>query len=155
MFCTHCGQQLPQDANFCFKCGKPQKAGVESFSAAPVKWEYCEVKMKEEVLKDRGWFTQTRVVTRQMIAHAHGPSGKYIAASSSIVRVEEEYRSFGHGIDGWQPKSTSLFDPDNPHIDMGFMGFFNIHEQITTELLSDGWEIRDQDGEKFRRRVPG
>ena len=28
MFCTKCGQQLPSDANFCLKCGLPQKPEV-------------------------------------------------------------------------------------------------------------------------------
>jgi large subunit ribosomal protein L7/L12 len=25
MYCIHCGTNLPDDANFCSKCGKPQK----------------------------------------------------------------------------------------------------------------------------------
>jgi hypothetical protein len=28
MYCVKCGQQLPDDANFCLKCGVAQKAGV-------------------------------------------------------------------------------------------------------------------------------
>lgn len=28
MYCKKCGQQLPDDANFCLKCGTPQRAGM-------------------------------------------------------------------------------------------------------------------------------
>lgn len=39
MYCAKCGQQLPDDANFCLKCGAPQKAGVSATSVAPVERE--------------------------------------------------------------------------------------------------------------------
>ncbi|MGH7488485.1 MAG: zinc ribbon domain-containing protein [bacterium] len=28
MFCTICGTELPEDANFCLKCGRPQREGI-------------------------------------------------------------------------------------------------------------------------------
>ena len=45
MFCSKCGAQLPEDANFCLKCGKPQRAsaGVTKDAAPSVRhWEYRE-----------------------------------------------------------------------------------------------------------------
>jgi hypothetical protein len=45
MFCTKCGAQLPNDANFCLKCGKSQNSA--SYTSAPSltqsKWEYKEL----------------------------------------------------------------------------------------------------------------
>lgn len=41
MHCMKCGTQLPQDANFCYKCG----TFVGKTDSNPVKeqWEYCEI----------------------------------------------------------------------------------------------------------------
>ncbi len=39
MFCISCGKTIPDDANFCAYCGKPQKGGE---SRGPVEWEYTE-----------------------------------------------------------------------------------------------------------------
>src|SRR5437667_4446173 len=42
MFCVSCGQQLPDEANFCPKCGVPQRMGVsEATDISKVRWETC------------------------------------------------------------------------------------------------------------------
>jgi hypothetical protein len=43
MFCVYCGTQIPDDAAFCSKCGKPQKDHQSARPAQPVSstdWEY-------------------------------------------------------------------------------------------------------------------
>jgi len=40
MFCSKCGTEIPDEANFCWKCGKPQKEGVVT---DPPKYEICEI----------------------------------------------------------------------------------------------------------------
>ena len=34
MYCVKCGTQLPDHANFCFKCGVPQKGGVPAAASS-------------------------------------------------------------------------------------------------------------------------
>ncbi|RJP53699.1 MAG: zinc ribbon domain-containing protein [Anaerolineaceae bacterium] len=75
MFCRNCGIQLPDDANFCLKCGYPQK---DNISTDEIKWETCEtdwVHVKPGTLFSKG--------TAKYIARAIGPQGQYIAGQSS------------------------------------------------------------------------
>lgn len=51
-FCTHCGEKLPDDANFCTKCGYRTKRGVEAGVAVPVEdWREAFSKMGVEMEK--------------------------------------------------------------------------------------------------------
>lgn len=40
MYCGKCGTELPEEANFCLKCGTPRKPGVGSVEP---KYEFCEI----------------------------------------------------------------------------------------------------------------
>jgi hypothetical protein len=42
MFCGNCGTQIPDEANFCWKCGKSVTEGVTT-EAAEVRWESAEI----------------------------------------------------------------------------------------------------------------
>jgi ribosomal protein S27AE len=83
MFCSNCGTQLPDEANFCWKCGKPQKQGAqveELKQAEETKYETCEIFYKrtyEGYAGDKGQFT----------AEAIGPEGKYCVARSEEFSV--------------------------------------------------------------------
>ena len=68
MYCMKCGQQLPNDAAFCFKCGVPQ--GAQAQATAPdelVQWEECEIITKMGILKS------------DFLAEVFGPNGHYVA----------------------------------------------------------------------------
>ncbi len=39
MFCSHCGEALPDVANFCLKCGARTRKGVEAGVSYPWTWE--------------------------------------------------------------------------------------------------------------------
>ena len=41
MFCSTCGTELPDEANFCWKCGQPVKESVSR--AVPAQYEFCEI----------------------------------------------------------------------------------------------------------------
>jgi hypothetical protein len=45
MFCVKCGTKLPDDANFCLKCGKSQNSTSDTSARLPIqaKWEYKEL----------------------------------------------------------------------------------------------------------------
>ena len=62
MFCSNCGTQLPDKANFCWMCGKPQK-------------QRTEIEFNHETLE----------ITRSLdyfVAKAIGPKGVYEAGRS-------------------------------------------------------------------------
>lgn len=43
IYCMHCGKELPDDANFCLKCGTPVGNAVKPAPQPEPKWEYCEI----------------------------------------------------------------------------------------------------------------
>ncbi len=67
MFCFNCGTQLPEDANFCFKCGKPQNVNVQGDEP---KWETCEIDAYTTKQK-LGYFWQV------LIARVYRPDGTH------------------------------------------------------------------------------
>jgi hypothetical protein len=102
MYCTNCGYQLPNDANFCLKCGRPQKAGVQ---VEEPRWETCEI---EDI-----WGGLT------LKAVAVGPSGRYIAAAQAIppptwskhADTEEAMKNLANKLvsEGWEPVTNLRF----------------------------------------------
>src|SRR5436305_242598 len=61
MFCTNCGYQMPDDANFCQKCGRPQNqsAGTASVRTdAEPQWERMEIELREGGTAKRSIITQ-------------------------------------------------------------------------------------------------
>lgn len=84
MFCSNCGTNLPDGANFCLTCGKPQTQGLPA--DAP-KSETCEINYKvthDGLTGTRGYFC----------VDAIGPDGPYMAN-----RSEE----FSCGYNTWTP----------------------------------------------------
>ena len=94
MFCSNCGIQLPDDANFCLKCGKPQKAGIQ---VDEPKWETCEIKWTSS---QRNLIANHKM---QFWADAIGPNGSYNAGESPI---------FEHPYSEREPESNNRKDSD-------------------------------------------
>ena len=44
MYCVECGTQLPQDSNFCLKCGAKQQQSPRSSSV-----EFCKLEIKDDM----------------------------------------------------------------------------------------------------------
>lgn len=77
MFCMKCGTQIPDDANFCYKCGASIGQAVR-ITDEP-KWEHCEIvyDCNEGFVSGHDfWFW----------AKAVGTSGTYCAASSTHAK---------------------------------------------------------------------
>lgn len=79
MICLNCGTQLPEDANFCSKCGKPQRGGTRTESH---KWELCEIKVKFY----RGIFDSNF----SFCAESIGPKGPYSISESKKFNINPD-----------------------------------------------------------------
>ena len=52
IFCSNCGEKLPEDSNFCTKCGFKTRRGVEAGVSAPTEdWREAFSKMGVEMEK--------------------------------------------------------------------------------------------------------
>jgi predicted amidophosphoribosyltransferase len=54
IYCSHCGKELPDDASFCMKCGKPLKGGVVSPQTPLMRWEYKDLVIRLNDIKEKG-----------------------------------------------------------------------------------------------------
>lgn len=65
MFCSNCRTELPDEANFCWHCGDPQKRGPSKPA-----YEYCRIRMPNSM---RGL---TKLSHYQFLVVGEGPDGK-------------------------------------------------------------------------------
>lgn len=59
IYCMQCGKELPDDANFCLKCGKPVGGTVQSAPQSEPKWEYCEIVYDDPISKRKKRWAKT------------------------------------------------------------------------------------------------
>jgi DNA-directed RNA polymerase subunit RPC12/RpoP len=52
VFCSHCGEELPEEAYFCLKCGAMTSKGVEAGVPSPWKWDKEVEKTLSTVAKE-------------------------------------------------------------------------------------------------------
>ena len=131
MFCISCGTHLPDEANFCWKCGKPQKPGIQPNKP---KWETCEI--VSEKVRDGGVFSGDYL---RFWAEAIGSDGQYSAGESAVFK--------GPYIVGYPSFPNS--DDQNTTV---------AHKTLIQKLVKDGWEPASDRGlnwwnYRFRRRV--
>ncbi len=130
MFCLSCGTQLPEDANYCLKCGKPQKSNVQSVTHSnQIQWETCEIQWVSEsdFFNTKGYFE----------AKAIGPNGVYGAAKTGAFKVKKSIVGVPLPYDA-NGKET--------------------YERLVAHLVQEGWEpigIKGPDwfSDKFRRHT--
>lgn len=141
MYCTECGKQLPNDANFCLNCGTPIKQSTKPSNQSEQQWEYCEISYKTAggllgVLGTRGCF----------IANAVGSRGMYIAAQSTTT-----FDSTYLGHESSEPVPLDFLG--NPHRERAKAAL----NEVVTQLSSDGWQPAGKGEEwwryKFRRQL--
>jgi hypothetical protein len=84
MYCSKCGIELPEDANYCYRCGTPlhEHAGETKKTF----WEYCQIEL--EVRKKRfGAY-----LPYGFFASAVGPNGSYPAGRSPEFKIKNQIR---------------------------------------------------------------
>ncbi len=130
MFCMKCGTQIPDDANFCYKCGATSIGQAVRITDEP-KWEHCEIvyDCNEGFVSGHDfWFW----------AKAVGTSGTYCAASSTHAKYW-----YGDGTPNSEwPVHTQL------------------HSELVRKLVADAWEPTGERGNnwwnmRFKRRIKG
>lgn len=131
MYCQYCGGQLPDDANYCGRCGKPS---AEARQAADPPAETCEI-VAEMVGEKRSPLFPADML--RFTAKAEGPEGAYTAGESAAVRAGlSEY---------YQPNQKN-----KRHV--------KALEELAAALAGDGWERAGRGARwyslRFRRRLP-
>jgi len=133
MYCKYCGCQLPDEAQFCWKCGRPQKDGIQVHDSR----ESCEIHW--EVVQNKGLFHSGKI---KFFAKAYSPGGIYRAGESPIFNASKYYDC---------PPGSS----DDP----GLVQAKNALSHLIDQLLKNRWEYVGTYGEgnywekHFRRLV--
>jgi len=123
MFCSSCGTQLSDDANFCHKCGTP--VGHSSAEEKGTQWEYCQVYRD---WKEKGFSLFTSWVVWYYADALHPVKGKYIAMKSD---------QFTLSFDDWHYRFNELELPKN------------VLNEFAAQLIKDGWVPIPERGENF------
>lgn len=86
-YCIYCGTGLPNDATFCFKCGKPLKGDSTSSETAKIEYKqvYLDWSGKAEIKYGTGYYDERQ------------------AEATAMQRIEDELRPYideGWALDG-------------------------------------------------------
>lgn len=127
MFCVKCGTELPDDANYCLKCGHPQKAGLNqtSLEKEPTAWEQCKLKLAMNYKRTGGWLSTKHTVVGNFTAVANSPAGKYDVAKSTEFSYETD-------------ENPSYLWWSNSSVEAAV-------EQLERQLFGDGWQLLPTD----------
>jgi hypothetical protein len=97
MYCTACGQELPDEARFCWRCGTPVSAG-RSAGAAPSQdeegWVYQDFKATFP-LNATPWYS---LATPRPPAYSHLPVPALRLIDRVVASLVSRMRK-----DGWEP----------------------------------------------------
>jgi hypothetical protein len=129
MYCKNCGTELPDNANYCMKCGKPQVADMAQLEET--RWEKCEI--------EKEYITDT-------IAGAMGLGGNKVCFQAKAI-----------GVDGFYIAGKSEIFKES-HVSVPITKEIPILEALVAMLAKDGWEPMGTKGEfwysyKFQRLV--
>lgn len=86
-FCHNCGVAMPEDANFCPKCGKPAIPVAESDKPEPAGEVAEETCMIVAELAGEKWSPLFPGDYIQFKARASGPAGDFLAGESARVKA--------------------------------------------------------------------
>jgi len=135
IYCSQCGKDHPDDANFCMKCGAPLGEGVQALWQPEPQWEYCEIVFEE--LRAGGITRREKI---QFWAKAIGLQGEYSAGTGPEVYADQT---------GWRRITSSGQDQTN---------YVPALNALIAQLSGQGWEPVPNKGSswfsyKFRRQV--
>ena len=94
IYCSKCGKQHPDDANFCMGCGQPLKAGSSSSATTSRHWEYKDIVIQ---------FPKDRFSNIHYDNHRQYNEVVQLADSLILARLQQE------GKQGWQADGPTDF----------------------------------------------
>jgi hypothetical protein len=136
MQCTFCGAELPNEAAYCWKCGKPQQASSETTEDYEIAVVDCtlvsDAQHFSSWFQSHDWYHGARL---KFIAQAVGPHGNYVTAESPVFKAPAEF-----------PPAD-----DDPHTR-------EVYHRFIMDLVDQGWELLGTHGgewysQKLRRRL--
>ncbi|HEY4942462.1 MAG TPA: zinc ribbon domain-containing protein [Rhizomicrobium sp.] len=137
MYCQGCGTELSDEANFCSKCGRPQKPGIALPGAAtptPAIYEVCDTRY--QFLGGRPISTIGAARVSFFAAAISPKKGKYSAAESPEFKSRKV-------LDGREIIADLTGHKFQSERDAAFA-------DLVEKLLADGWE-RTQSGQNIYR----
>jgi hypothetical protein len=121
MICGACGKELPIDARYCLRCGKPQTAEAAESARGEAQWETARIRSK--VLGKERF---SRICRCAFVLEAIGLGGAYIADQSRTFEYYFGYDPLAHGS-GFVPVN------ENRTTRAAF-------ESFVTRIVATGWE---------------
>lgn len=143
MFCTSCGMQNPDDANFCNNCGKPVKHDMAHPNQEQY-WETCEI-LCIDILRPAGGVFGGAAIIR-FAAYAIGRNGAFVAGYSDgfAYSKQDYYRAVRY--------DPPLFLPGPSNSDVK-----DAYDGLVRQLTMDGWEATGRGkawfNHRFRRKA--
>lgn len=132
MYCIHCGTQLPEEAQFCFKCGKPLSipAGVappQSLAPAAI----------GNVLPENHPFTSLFKESMKFFRLPYG--------SQAFMEMNDQYKKAVACV------QKALHDPSEVWREEPFFGFIDIFSDVTGNIRDISRKYKIEDGQTYDR----
>jgi hypothetical protein len=154
MRCTNCGTELPQQVNFCWKCGKPQSKNPATEEA---RYEICEVEWVEKQ-RTRNNVAENLREGFGAIFGGYKPEGQFRAKviGSKGIYFAKESPFFSTNIyvleEGEEGSSITHVEPQRDNTAIQFL------DNLIAHLVKDGWEPLETQGRnwysyRFRRKT--
>lgn len=144
MFCMQCGTELPVEANYCWRCGKPQgKTGSNpsSFSSHPSFAEFSVV-LEANVTKNKkqGWMFASEswdaTTTCNIYARLTDPATETSLFNQLLLNEVFRFESYS---DGSSSRNYYRFQDSNYLVAVG-----RVRQKLMpclATLASQGWEV--------------
>lgn len=144
MFCMNCGQELPDDASYCLRCGKGQKGNVSSakqdYETYEILWNTFKTpaNLGKKFGRGKGIF----------YAEAIGPNGRYCAGESP------PYQGITYEGEPWYSGGPISSKKLSLEAEASASAAF---DELVKKLSAEGWEfVRTEDDwwyKRFRRKL--
>ncbi len=102
MYCQKCGTQLPDDANFCLKCGAAQRTQAKS-PLGSKSYEVCYLKIKSGLLNSKweAWVGKNKIAESSLWSQILALENQHLVIEKNSELVAQLMS------DGWVTQTTN------------------------------------------------